>query len=862
MIYHCRAERRRAAVAAHPTLNGIDFIEVVDSDAAIPADRQLVLRLRLIKPLGDVELTPDNVEISGGERIRDVTAVLVSTDPASADVEIRVNRWGDFSEYTLRLVEPADDGFRPLSGFDEPQTSVRFGFKAECPGEFDCATGCSCTATGSVGIPDLDYLTKDYQGFRRLMLDRITTLSPPTVERHAADLGVTLVEALAYVADYLSHQQDAIATEAYLATARRRVSVRRHARLVDYRVDEGAAARVLVSVRVSKESDKVVLPATPDLAAGAPVVRFLTGSAGHPDPTPSIDPGDPEFAAAVAGGAVVFELAEPAVRTLRYAHNTMALHTWGGRDCCLPAGATSATLVGDLTTLAEGDLVVLAETKRIANGRLADADPGHRHPVRLTAVALRADPLAGLFDGGAPDAPPLPVTDISWDPADALPFPLTVSAQLGDSEIDEMTTAYGNIVLADHGLTPSKAEQLPPVPQPTLRRVLASGTGGCAPESDDDRDRRFVPPRYRPRLDNGPLSWQPRVPLPARSGGSTRDDFGPYDPAAPCAALLSGPSVAVPALVLVEVDSNRKWLARSDLLASDPTETDLVVEPDDDGRAALRFGDDVYGRRPAPDTTFLAHYRVGNGAVGNVAGGAIRQAVTTELGIESATNPLPGWGGRDPETLDQVRQRAPVAFRTQERAVTADDYAQVAQRFPEVSRAVATIGWTGSWRTIFVTVDRVNGLPINARFVDRLRTFLERYRLAGHDVEIQGPVFVPLELELSVCVQPGHFRADVRAALLDAFTDGIRADGQRGVFHPDELTFGETIYLSRIYAAAQAVPGVASVQITTFRRLGAGDSSGVDSGQLTFGRTEIARLNNDPNFPDRGVLRITLVGGQ
>ena len=121
---------------------------------------------------------------------------------------------------------------------------------------------------------------------------------------------------------------------------------------------------------------------------------------------------------------------------------------------------------------------------------------------------------------------------------------------------------------------------------------------------------------------------------------------------------------------------------------------------------------------------------------------------------------------------------------------------------------------------------------------------------------------MPLELELSVCVQPGHFRADVRAALLDAFTDGIRADGQRGVFHPDELTFGETIYLSRIYAAAQAVPGVASVQITTFRRLGAGDVPGVDSGQLTFGRTEIARLNNDPNFPDRGVLRITLVGGQ
>ena len=112
-----------------------------------------------------------------------------------------------------------------------------------------------------------------------------------------------------------------------------------------------------------------------------------------------------------------------------------------------------------------------------------------------------------------------------------------------------------------------------------------------------------------------------------------------------------------------------------------------MVEPDDDGRAALRFGDDVYGRRPVPDTTFLAHYRVGNGAVGNVAGGAIRQAVTTEFGIESVTNPLPGLGRPRPGDPRSGPATAPVAFRTQERAVTADDYAQVAQRFPEVQPA-------------------------------------------------------------------------------------------------------------------------------------------------------------------------------
>ena len=58
-----------------------------------------------------------------------------------------------------------------------------------------------------------------------------------------------LVEALAYSADQLSYQQDAVATEAYLRTARKRISVRRHARLMDYFISEGCNARTWVHLR-------------------------------------------------------------------------------------------------------------------------------------------------------------------------------------------------------------------------------------------------------------------------------------------------------------------------------------------------------------------------------------------------------------------------------------------------------------------------------------------------------------------------------------------------------------------------------------------------------------------------------------
>ena len=61
--------------------------------------------------------------------------------------------------------------------------------------------------------------------------------------------------------------------------------------------------------------------------------------------------------------------------------------------------------------------------------------------------------------------------------------------------------------------------------------------------------------------------------------------------------------------------------------------------------------------------------------------------------------------------------------------------------------------------------------------------------------------------------------------------------------------------------AAQAVDGVASVSVDVFRRQGQSSNAGLLAGKLTFERLEIPRLDNDPDFPDRGRLRLNLRGG-
>jgi hypothetical protein len=161
-----------------------------------------------------------------------------------------------------------------------------------------------------------------------------------------------------------------------------------------------------------------------------------------------------------------------------------------------------------------------------------------------------------------------------------------------------------------------------------------------------------------------------------------------------------------------------------------------------------------------------------------------------------------------------------------------------------------------------VTADRTGGLPVDDEFESAMRGHLERFRMAGHDLEIDGPRFVSLEVEMIVCVKPEYFRSSVKQALLTVFSNRTLPDGRRGVFHPDNFTFGQPVFLSALYKAAQEVAGVDSVVITRLHRQGKFSPLALSTGKLELERLEIARLDNDPNFAERGVLRLKLKGGK
>lgn len=828
-VYACATPARiaalRAAALASPPrlLNGIAYLEV------LPGQRRL--NVVFVHPLGLVpsqELTRANVEIRGGARIRDpqVTAIGWSGDVLTVDLAVA----GDFSRYVLRLVASAGQA-TPPPGIDPALAQIAFSFKVDCPSDFDCRVVPDCPPQATT-TPAIDYLARDYASIRRLLLDRLSVLMPAWRERHGADLLVTLAEAVAYRGDELSYYQDAVATEAYLGTARQRVSLRRHARLLDYPFHDGCNARTWIAFEAGAAADGLTLPGCdPDTGLGG--TQLLTRRRGLPA---CIDAATAREA--VDTGAAAFELLQPL--TVYRAHNALRFYLWSDEECCLPQGAVQAFLRDDTANrlrLRPGDVLVFEELASSTTGVAADADRHQRHAVRLTHV----DPAAP-FDDGVRGVAPLrldpvtgqPFVEIAWSAADALPFALCLSKRIGGVLVTDLAGACGNVALADHGRSTTRPEALVALP------------GGNMP-------------RYRvERSSVGPLTQQGRVRV-AGTGLTPLID----DSAGASAALVRNLADVRPALDVVSVGAQQRWSVQRDLLASDAEAFDFVTESDDDGDVALRFGDGVNGRRPDPADDVQARLRIGSGAAGNIGAEAIGHVVWNggPDSIIALRNPLPATGGIDPEAPATVRLDAPQAFRRQERAVTADDYARVTEREPRVQRAVATRRWTGSWHTMFISVDARDADDLAPGLEADLERMIERYRMAGVDVECDAPHFVALDIALHVCTRPGFFAGDVAARLQRAFDNRRHADGSLGWFHPDNFSFGQPVYLSALVATAMRVPGVAWVTPTRFQKRGRPPAGEIASGRIPMARLDIARLDNDPNAPEHGRLAFDVEEG-
>jgi hypothetical protein len=514
---------------------------------------------------------------------------------------------------------------------------------------------------------------------------------------------------------------------------------------------------------------------------------------------------------------VVFE---PLTQTrLDPRHNSIRLYTWGNENCCLPATALSAALADNYPNLAAGDYLMIEE------------DKGNRDIVRLTSMPQVVDVP---FVSSPPGSPPgSKITIVQWSGATPLHYDYCAAD----------VTVRGNMVIATHGET--------------------------------IEDSPFTAPSAGPQRLRMPLSNSPLAHLDLSTLALTAPITTAVVPPAPSGFTQRAPrSVSTLELRVDDV----LWEQQPSLLDSAPNAMHYRVEIDDQGAATIVFGQgesgssgEQFGLRPPENTKITAKYRVGGGAVGNVGADTLVQPHPPQAApsdwLISVTNPIAATGGRDLESRDHARRFAPATFKRPLVAVTTTDYQSRVQDFTNpdgsrpVQRANAAFRWSGSWLSVTLGVDPTGAEALSSQLRTDLLSYLDGARLAGYDLDVTGATYVPIDLEIGFCVVAGSFPAAVEQGILLALSTGDLPGGGKGFFHPENFSFGDDLYVSRLHKAVMSVAGVESARITRLARLHAANPDtdtqwNLGQGFLTIGPDEIVQLDNDRNFPERGVLNL------
>lgn len=239
----------------------------------------------------------------------------------------------------------------------------------------------------------------------------------------------------------------------------------------------------------------------------------------------------------------------------------------------------------------------------------------------------------------------------------------------------------------------------------------------------------------------------------------------------------------------------------------------------------ITFGDGNQGMIPprGAGNLRLSFYRTGGGRAGNRAAGTITEMKTTVPYVDSVTNAVAAEGGAEAESRDTLIRRGPRSIRHRGRAVTAQDYEDLAMLASAGVARVKSIPLQDLAAgidlkqpkvgvvTLIVVPHSTDARPYpDVELLDEVRDYLDRRRAADARLVIVGPEYVRVVVRAEVVPAStevvGRLEEEIAAALarfLHPLTGGSEGSG---------WNFGRKPYPSDLYAVIESVAGVAYVR--------------------------------------------------
>ncbi len=304
------------------------------------------------------------------------------------------------------------------------------------------------------------------------------------------------------------------------------------------------------------------------------------------------------------------------------------------------------------------------------------------------------------------------------------------------------------------------------------------------------------------------------------------------------------------------------WELRQDFADSGPDDRHFTL---DRATGTVRFGPMVriedgttlqYGAVPLKGSTIhVPRYRVGGGARGNVAAGAVSVLRTSIPYVDSVTNLSAARGGVDGETVEEAKIRGPLHLRARNRAVTAEDFEVLTREAAPEIRRVRCVEDDGgddpSAVRVLVVPDvgtrdgrvELRDLLPSPDTCDAIEAYLDKRRLVGTRVRAEPPAYQGLRIKATILTAENFVVAD---ALFEAeqalyrYFNPVRG-GPDGTGWP----FGRAARVGEAYGVLQQVAGVDVVTDMSlfFCHPRTGDDEQDVDGVLELGRDQLLVSN-------------------
>lgn len=261
-------------------------------------------------------------------------------------------------------------------------------------------------------------------------------------------------------------------------------------------------------------------------------------------------------------------------------------------------------------------------------------------------------------------------------------------------------------------------------------------------------------------------------------------------------------------LMINEGDGYEVWTQVDTFIDSDEDSRHYTVTVDEFDTCYIEFGSGARGKIPdVYDNGIIASYRVGGGSIGNVKPNTITEFDESIAYVDRTFNPSgPTVLGHEKESIEEIRENAPAAFRTQDRAITAQDYADLLRiNFYEVLSSVGISDEVVKLKMNVFYLMR-EGYTMDEALLKRVNDFFNSRIIPGTSYEFKKHEEYPITITANLIIDDDYDKETIVGYVTDYVENTFFAYGN--------LVFGDKFVKSDLeHEIKQTFAGVESFRI-------------------------------------------------